>query len=73
MRLIDVAAASGLNQASTHRALKALIVEGFVEQLTSSRKYRLALGFFVLAALVGLNPTAFAISPARRCCVSRLR
>ena len=53
MRLIDVAAASGLNQASTHRALKALIVEGFVEQLTSSRKYRLALGFFVLAARAG--------------------
>ncbi|MDF2812954.1 MAG: IclR family transcriptional regulator, partial [Microvirga sp.] len=53
MRLTDVAAAIGLNQPSTHRALKALIAEGFVEQVAGSRKYRLALEFFVLAARAG--------------------
>jgi DNA-binding IclR family transcriptional regulator len=53
MRLTDIAAASGLNQPSAHRALKALIAEDFVEQVAGSRKYRLALEFFVLAARAG--------------------
>jgi len=50
MRLTDIAAASGINQPSAHRALKALMAEGFVEQVEASRRYRLALDFFVLAA-----------------------
>ena len=50
MRLTDLASASGITQPSAHRALKVLISEGFVEQVDASRKYRLALDFFVLAA-----------------------
>lgn len=53
MRLTDVAAASGQSQPSAHRALKALMAEGFVEQAEGTRKYRLALDFFVLAARAG--------------------
>lgn len=53
MRLTDIAAASGLNQPSAHRAMRALVAEGFVEQVESSRRYRLALNFFVLAARAG--------------------
>jgi DNA-binding IclR family transcriptional regulator len=53
MRLTDVAAESGLSQPSVHRAMKALMAEGFVEQIGASRKYRLALDFFVLAARAG--------------------
>ncbi|MXQ14641.1 IclR family transcriptional regulator [Microvirga makkahensis] len=62
MRLTDIAAASGISQPSAHRALKALMAEGFVEQTGASRKYRLALDFFVLAAQAahagGLRSTA---------------
>jgi len=62
MRLIDIAAESGISQPSAHRALKALMAEGFVEQVQASRKYRLALDFFVLAARAahagGLRSTA---------------
>jgi DNA-binding IclR family transcriptional regulator len=53
MRLTDIAAASGLSQPSVHRAMKALMAEGFVEQVGTSRRYRLALDFFVLAARAG--------------------
>jgi len=53
MRLTDIATVSGLSQPSAHRALKALMAEGFVEQVGATRKYRLALDFFVLAAQAG--------------------
>jgi DNA-binding IclR family transcriptional regulator len=53
MRLKDIAGESGMSQPSVHRAMRALIAEGFVEQLGTSRKYRLALDFFVLAACAG--------------------
>jgi len=53
MRLTDIAAESGLSQPSVHRAMRALMAEGFVEQIGTSRKYRLALDFFVLAARAG--------------------
>jgi len=53
MRLTDIAAISGMSQPTAHRALKALMAEGLVEQVGSGRKYRLALEFFVLAARAG--------------------
>jgi DNA-binding IclR family transcriptional regulator len=62
MRLTDIASAGGITQPSAHRALKVLMTEGFVEQVDASRKYRLALDFFVLAARAaqsgGLRSTA---------------
>jgi DNA-binding IclR family transcriptional regulator len=62
MRLTDIAAASGVSQPTAHRTLKALMAEGFVEQSEASRRYQLALDFFVLAARAahagGLRSTA---------------
>ena len=49
MRLSDLAGAAGETEATAHRLLKSLIEEGFVER-TRERRYRLALGFFSLAA-----------------------
>ena len=62
MRLTDISVVSGMSQPTAHRALKALIAEGFVEQVEATRRYRLALEFFVLAARAahgdGLRSTA---------------
>ncbi|OYU47198.1 MAG: IclR family transcriptional regulator [Rhizobiales bacterium PAR1] len=48
MRITELAAATGMPQPTVHRALQDLVAEGFVEQV--ARRYRLGLGFFVLAA-----------------------
>lgn len=48
MRITELAAATGVPQPTVHRALQDLVAEGFVEQV--ARRYRLGLGFFVLAA-----------------------
>lgn len=49
MRLSEIAEAAGETEATTHRLLKSLVAETFVVQ-TESRRYRLALEFFSLAA-----------------------
>lgn len=48
MRITELAVATGMPQPTVHRALQDLVAEGFVEQV--ARRYRLGLGFFVLAA-----------------------
>lgn len=53
MRLIDVAREAGCSQPAAHRALRDLAAEGFVEQVKGSKRYRLALDFFVLASRAG--------------------
>lgn len=54
LRITDLAAASGLSPATTHRLLKALAAERLVEQPSGSKRYRLALELFMLAARAGL-------------------
>ena len=54
-KLIRIAEASGLTQATVHRLLQALVAEGMVEQDGRSRVYRLGIDFFALAARAG-NP-----------------
>lgn len=54
-RVTELARAVGLTQASTHRMLQSLIGEGMVEQDARSKRYRLAIEFFALAARAG-NP-----------------
>lgn len=54
MRLSDIAEACTASEATTHRLLKSLIAEQFVDQ-TVERRYRLSLRFFSLAATAG-NP-----------------
>jgi DNA-binding IclR family transcriptional regulator len=54
-RVTVLAKAVGMTQATAHRLLQALIVEGMVEQDPRSRLYRLGLDFFALAARAG-NP-----------------
>ncbi|WP_034851424.1 IclR family transcriptional regulator [Inquilinus limosus] len=54
-KLIRVAEATGLTQATVHRLLQALQAEGMVEQDGRSRLYRLGIEFFALAARAG-NP-----------------
>lgn len=53
-RLIDLSATLGMNQATIHRLLQMLVEEGIVEQ-TSTRRYRLSVEFFSLAATAS-NP-----------------
>ena len=55
-KLIRIAEATGLTQATVHRLLKALAAEGMVEQDERSRIYRLGIDFFALAARAG-NPS----------------
>ncbi len=43
----------GLAQPTTHRLLRSLVDEGMVEQCASSKRYRLSLDFFALAAKAG--------------------
>lgn len=53
IRLKDLSEAAGCSQPTAHRALQDLIAEGFAEQVTGGKRYRLALDFFVLAARAG--------------------
>jgi DNA-binding IclR family transcriptional regulator len=52
-RVTDLAKATGLTQATTHRLLKSLVAEHVVEQDAQSRLYRLGLDLFALAAQAG--------------------
>jgi DNA-binding IclR family transcriptional regulator len=55
LRITQIAKAVGLTQATVHRTLQALVAQDVVEQDERSRRYRLSIGFFVLAARAG-NP-----------------
>src|SRR6185437_8092946 len=55
-RVTALAKAVGLTQATVHRILHALIAEGVVEQDEATRRYRLSVDFFSLAAQAG-NPS----------------
>ena len=48
-RVTQLAKSVGLTQATVHRTLKALVAEDVVEQDAQTRRYRLSIGFFVLA------------------------
>ena len=55
LRVTEIAKQVGLTQATVHRTLQALIAQDVVEQCERSRRYRLSIAFFVLAARAG-NP-----------------
>jgi DNA-binding IclR family transcriptional regulator len=50
LRLSELAAASGLDRATTYRLLVSLTNRGFLDQDSVSKRYRLGLEFFALAA-----------------------
>ncbi|MBT2296005.1 IclR family transcriptional regulator [Pseudomonas fluorescens] len=52
-RVTQLAQRIGLSQPTTHRMLRSLMDEGMVEQDARSKRYRLSLDFFALAALAG--------------------
>lgn len=52
-RVTALAKAVGLTQATVHRILHALMSEGIVEQDEASKRYRLSVAFFSLAAQAG--------------------
>jgi DNA-binding IclR family transcriptional regulator len=52
-RVTQLAQAVGLSQPTTHRLLRHLVDEGMVEQDARSKRYRLSLEFFALAARAG--------------------
>lgn len=52
-RVKDVAEQIGLTQATTHRLLQSLVKEGIVEQDGQTKRYRLSIEFFALAAQAG--------------------
>jgi DNA-binding IclR family transcriptional regulator len=52
-RVTHLAKATGLTQATTHRLLQSLAAENIVEQDAQSKRYRLSLDFFTLAARAG--------------------
>ncbi|WP_454766416.1 IclR family transcriptional regulator [Cupriavidus campinensis] len=52
-RVKDVAEQVGLTQATTHRLLQSLVREGIVEQDARTKRYRLGIEFFALAAQAG--------------------
>ena len=54
-RVTQLAKAVGLTQATTHRLLQSLVDESMVEQDLGSKRYRLSVDFFALAASAG-NP-----------------
>ncbi|MDT7837939.1 IclR family transcriptional regulator [Aquabacterium sp. OR-4] len=54
-RVTQLARSVGLTHATTHRLLAQLLAEGLVEQDERSKRYRLGLDFFALAAQAG-NP-----------------
>ncbi|WP_112177257.1 IclR family transcriptional regulator [Paraburkholderia unamae] len=55
-RVTALAKAVGLTQATVHRLLQGLIAEGVVEQDEGTKRYRLSVDFFALAAQAG-NPS----------------
>ena len=52
-RVTQLAQQVGLSQPTTHRLLRSLMEEGMVEQDARSKRYRLSLEFFALAANAG--------------------
>jgi DNA-binding IclR family transcriptional regulator len=52
-RVTQLAQQVGLSQPTTHRLLRSLMDEGMVEQDARSKRYRLSLEFFALAARAG--------------------
>jgi DNA-binding IclR family transcriptional regulator len=58
LRLTEVAAATGLAQATVHRILRALLAEGMVEQPDGGKSYRLGIDFYALAAQAGGRHTS---------------
>jgi len=50
LRLSELAAASGLDRATTYRLLVSLTNRGFLDQDSATKRYRLGLEFFALAA-----------------------
>ncbi len=52
-RVTQLAQQIGLSQPTTHRLLRSLMDEGMVEQDARSKRYRLSLEFFALAARAG--------------------
>jgi DNA-binding IclR family transcriptional regulator len=52
-RVTQLAQQVGLSQPTTHRLLRSLVEEGMVEQDARSKRYRLSLEFFALAANAG--------------------
>jgi len=52
-RVTQLAQRVGLSQPTTHRLLRSLMDEGMVEQDARSKRYRLSLDFFALAARAG--------------------
>jgi DNA-binding IclR family transcriptional regulator len=52
-RITDIAKATGLTQATTHRLLQSLVTEQVVAQDPASKLYRLSIDFFALAAQAG--------------------
>ncbi|CAI8884302.1 IclR family transcriptional regulator [Pseudomonas sp. IT-P12] len=52
-RVTQLAQRIGLSQPTTHRLLRSLLDEGMVEQDARSKRYRLSLEFFALAARAG--------------------
>ncbi|PVZ19869.1 MULTISPECIES: IclR family transcriptional regulator [unclassified Pseudomonas] len=52
-KLTHLAQRVALSQPTTHRLLRALVEEGVVEQCANSKRYRLGLDFFALAAQAG--------------------
>jgi DNA-binding IclR family transcriptional regulator len=52
-RVTQLAQHIGLSQPTTHRLLRSLMEEGMVEQDARSKRYRLSLDFFALAARAG--------------------
>ncbi len=52
-RVTQLALRIGLSQPTTHRLLRSLMDEGMVEQDARSKRYRLSLEFFALAARAG--------------------
>ncbi|MEG0859889.1 MAG: IclR family transcriptional regulator [Pseudomonas sp.] len=53
MRVTELAQRVGLSQPTTHRLLRGLVEESMVEQDARSKRYRLSLEFFALAARAG--------------------
>ncbi|KPB78811.1 IclR family transcriptional regulator [Pseudomonas syringae pv. maculicola] len=52
-RVTQLAQRVGLSQPTTHRLLRSLMDEGMVEQDLLSKRYRLSIEFFALAAKAG--------------------
>lgn len=52
-RVSQLALRVGLAQPTTHRLLRSLVEEGMVDQCATSKRYRLSLDFFALAAKAG--------------------